>query len=191
MILIKKVDNRTKFLAKKHAQHPSHLHFNAITEWNGEVLGLFHGLGVIVNIDREEIIFQDERLKGAHNLVIKNNALYVNNSYGKEILVYDIPDRKFIKEIKLTHFPEVKKMVGPFTNLNYYLELILKHLQFIKGVSARPYFIRGLDIVDNLLFVGLSPASILCLNLDTYELIDSFHYSQNIHVAVHGLRVWR
>ncbi len=52
-----------------------------------------------------------------------------------------------------------------------------------------PFFVRGMDIKNDLLFVGISPASILCLNWQTGKLVDVFDYSDDIRIAVHGLKL--
>ena len=53
----------------------------------------------------------------------------------------------------------------------------------------RPVFVRGLDFAEDRLFVGISPATILCIDWDRGELVDHYNYSQNVHVCVHGLKV--
>ena len=53
----------------------------------------------------------------------------------------------------------------------------------------RPLFVRGLDRLGDLLFVGVSPATILCIDEHQGKLVDAYSYSQDVGVCIHGLRV--
>ena len=60
----------------------------------------------------------------------------------------------------------------------------------IKQKSVKmPFFVRGMDLHEELLFIGISPASVLCVNWITGELVDTFQYSQDVRKAVHGVKV--
>ncbi len=70
--------------------------------------------------------------------------------------------------------------------LNFYNAMT--KFKYIKQHVSRPLFIRGLDIVGNNLFVGLSPATIICIDYKTGKMIDAFNYSSNVLNCVHGLK---
>jgi len=55
---------------------------------------------------------------------------------------------------------------------------------------AHPIFVRGLDLADNHIFVGISPATILCVNYQTGELVDLFPFSDDVRVCIHGLKIF-
>ena len=48
---------------------------------------------------------------------------------------------------------------------------------------------RGLAVVGDHVFVGVSPASILCIDWPRGLLVDVFQYSDQVTAAVHGLVV--
>ena len=50
--------------------------------------------------------------------------------------------------------------------------------------------LRGMDRVGDRLFLGLSPAAVVCLDLRSRDLVDTFRYSRDVRVCVHGLKVW-
>ena len=60
-----------------------------------------------------------------------------------------------------------------------------------KTLNPLPYFVRGLDIYNGHIFVGISPATILEFDMDTKQLRGVFTYSQNLAHCIHGLKVVR
>ena len=185
----KGVDNRTKFLEKKHTLHPSHLHLNAVANWDGEIYGLFNSFGVIANLDKDEIVIQDKSLHQPHNLLIEEDGIaIVNNTNNYAVHIYDLKTRKLIRTIKLTQFGLVRRLLLQHQP-NYLARGLLKKF-FIPHISApRPVFLRGLDKVGDYLFVGISPATILCIDFKSGRLLDSYTYSNKVNVCVHGLKV--
>jgi len=182
-------DNRTKFLEPKHNRHPSHLHLNAIAKWRGELYGLFNRFGVIANLDKEEIIIQDSSLDHPHNLLINEDGLaIVNNTYKYAIHFYDLNEGELIRTINLTEFKLIRGLLLK-NKLNYFLKGLLKKLFLPQIDVPKAVFVRGLDRVGNLLFVGISPATILCIDLENGKLLDSYSYTDNVNVCVHGLKV--
>jgi len=182
-------DNRTKFLEKKHAKHPSHLHLNAIANWNGELYGLFNSFGVIANLDKEEIVIQDNSLRHPHNLIVdEDGTAIVNNTYKHAIHIYDLYERKLVRTINLTEFELVRRLLLK-GQLQYYLRGLLKKL-FANQINVpRPVFLRGLDRIGHYLFVGISPATVLCIDLRSGKLLDYFSYTDKVNVCIHGLKV--
>ncbi|WP_263785478.1 hypothetical protein [Salinibacter grassmerensis] len=57
----------------------------------------------------------------------------------------------------------------------------------IKGSVAEPLFVRGLARREDTLFIGVSPASILQVDVKTGALVDAYQYSSNVHACIHGL----
>jgi hypothetical protein len=185
----KKVDNRTRFLATKHARDPSHLHLNSADTWRGEMYALFNAFGVIANLDRDEILIQDEALRHGHSLLIKDNGTaLVNNTFGRAVCIYDLHTRTLKRTISLTKFGLVRHLILKH-QLSYLARGILKRLLFPQLSAPRPVFVRGLDRVGDLLFVGISPAAILCIDWRSGELVDFYRYSEDVAVCIHGLKV--
>jgi hypothetical protein len=53
----------------------------------------------------------------------------------------------------------------------------------------RPLFARGLDIAGDSMFVGLSPASIIELDITSGRFVAGFRYGNEVGMCVHGLKV--
>jgi hypothetical protein len=185
----KEDDNRTKFLEKRHSRHPSHLHLNAIANWQGELYGLFNSFGVIANLDKEKIVIRDASLRHPHNLIIdENGTAIVNNTYKYAIHFYDLNDGKLLRTINLTEFELVRRLLLK-DQLKYYFRGLLKKFFAFQINAPRPVFLRGLDQVGHYLFVGVSPATVLCIDSQSGKLLDYFSYTDDVNVCIHGLRV--
>lgn len=185
----KQADNRTRFLERKHSRSPDHLHLNAVATWRGETYALFNTFGVVANLDKGEILFEDKALRHGHNLLIEQNgSITVNDTFGRAIRIYDLHTRKLERVIRLTKFRLVRRSILEH-QLSYLAKGILKRLVFHELSAPRPAFVRGLDKLGHLLFVGISPATILCIDRRNGELVDSYRYSSDVAVCVHGLRV--
>jgi len=184
----KEVDNRTSFLDERHVRNPSHLHLNAVAYWGGEMYGLFNTQGVIANLDRGEIVLQDKTLTHAHNLVIDDNGMvFVNNTFRRATHIYDLRQKKLVRTIRLSSFFLVRQLIIKHT-LSYLVRGALKKLS-LRQAASRPVFVRGLDKFGDLLFVGISPATILCINWKTGKLVDYYQYSDDVSVCIHGIKV--
>jgi len=184
----KTADNRTRWLEKAHSEHRSHLHLNAVGEWNGETLALLNGFGVIVNLDSEKIVLHDKRIRGGHNLLIGDDGTAtVNDSLGRTVRVYDLSERRPVRIHKLRAFPEVTRIVRRHDRA-FRAKKALRRLG-IRLTPPRPLFVRGADRAGDLLFVGLSPASILAIDERRGTVAGLFRYSKDVRVCVHGLRV--
>jgi hypothetical protein len=185
----KQADNRTRFLEEKHARSPDHLHLNAVATWRGETYALFNAFGVVANLDRDEIVLQDRALRRGHNLLIEEDgSVIVNDTFGRAVRVYDLCTGKSERVISLTKFRLVRRSIVRH-QLGYLAKGVLKKLLLHQVSAPRPAFVRGLDRLGDLLFVGISPATILCVDRESGELIDSYRYSNDVAVCVHGLRV--
>ncbi len=182
-------DQRTNYLSSKHIKHPSHLHLNAISQWQGNILALFHAFGAIANLSTGEIMIEDPALKKGHNLLILEDGMAISNdTYGRTIRFFDLSSRKLAQVIDITEFKWVKSLENSIERKNK-LTKALNKLKLSQSAIARPLFVRGLDCIGELLFVGISPASILCINWKTKELIDAYCYSKDVNTCVHGLKV--
>lgn len=188
MAINKSEDNRTRFLRKELFRDRSHLHFNAIEVWKGEHYGLFNRFGAVVNLDRNRIVFEDKRLFGAHNLVIlEDGTIIVNDTRNQGIHLYNMQG-ELLKRLDLRPFHQARKMVKRY-KIKAPIHRLMVEMGLIKPKIVTPFHVRGLDVQDDKLFVGISPAAILCVNWITGEFIDSFDYTNNVHIAVHGLKV--
>ena len=187
----KEMDNRLNFLSSSHIKHPSHLHLNAIAEWRGHVYALLNSKGLIVDLTNDRVVIEDESLKGGHNLLILDNGYaFVNSNFKvNTVIIYDINKRELLDTIDLLKFNWIKWLY--IKSLTFSLLKGKTVLRFRKTLkTARPLFLRGMDIIGDQLFLGLSPASIVCIDWRQKKLLDAYNYSMDIHVCVHGLKIY-
>jgi hypothetical protein len=188
MVINKSMDNRTKFLGSSHSKHPSHLHLNAVRVWKEQVYALFNHFGVVANLSNGEIMIRDQLLDHSHNLVITDDGIAIlNNTFRQKIHFYELKTGKLLNSFDLNRYPWVRKLKHSAWMKNY-INLITK-LKPIKSSIARPLFLRGLELYRNKLFIGISPAAILCIDRYSGELLDMFKISNDVRVCVHGLKV--
>lgn len=187
----KQKDQRCNYLSSEHTRHPSHLHLNAVAQWKGEVYALFNSFGSIVNLSKKKVVIEDSALKKGHNLLILNDGIAIaNDTRGQTVRFYDLSRQKLLKKINLRQFSWVQNLekVGNIKNIP---RKIGAKLSGRKSSVAQPLFVRGLDWdkETNFLFVGISPASILCLDWEKEKLLDAYNYSHNLRHCIHGLKV--
>lgn len=189
LTLDKQADNRPLFLDERFAKEASHIHFNAVAQWRGQTYGLFNRFGAIVNLDTEEVCIEEPKIRGCHNLIIREDGLtFVNDTRGHQVYIYDLPQRRLVRIINLLPFhPAGLRAI--LYDLTTQPRHFLKSIGVYKPREAMPFFVRGLDLMGDELFIGISPASILRLNWQQGRLIDRYSYSDNILLAVHGLKV--
>jgi hypothetical protein len=189
----KSADQRTVFLLSKdgpqaresHSMRGAHLHLNALALYKGELLALFNRKGAIVNLDRGTVVVQDDRLRGGHNLLVLDDHVVTNATRSESVHVYDLRDGQLVRSFPLRSYAWVRDATrpSPVDQGKRWLRRVAR-----RPALANPLFVRGLEKVDNQLFVGLSPASVVCLDFETGELVDAFQYSRDVKVCVHGLR---
>jgi len=183
----KSIDNRLKFLEQESFRGESHLHLNAVCEFRGEVYALFHSKCCVANLSNGTIVIQDENLKHAHNLIMEEpGVVYINDTRRTVVRQYDLASGKQIRAIN------IRKMRG--INL-LLLKSVAKAVKKMGGaffsqqrkVTARPLYLRGLAINEDYIFAGFSPATIVCINKNTGELVDYYFHSNDMRVCIHGL----
>jgi hypothetical protein len=184
----KEADNRDKFLVYQKKFDNSHLHLNAVKEFKGEVFALFNKLGVVANLTKRDVLLQDKRIVGAHNILFPDErTLIINNTKKGRTMLFDINNQSLIKELNLKKYRVVRNHIF-WSWINYKIAIWLRKLKIKNSIiAARPLFVRGLHKIDNLLFVGISPAMILCFDLNKERLIDYYIYSKDTRVAIHGI----
>jgi hypothetical protein len=183
----KSADNRGRFLAENFTKHQGHLHFNTVSVWRGEIYALFNTYGVIANLDRQEVVIRDAALHGAHNLIIQEDGTAIaNGSISRTVRTYDLNAKCLLRVIELARFPIVRSLAR-WRDIRFWIQRTLSKTGLLPPSPPRPIFARGMDLVGDQLFVGIAPATILCLHWPTGDLIDFFNYSQDVHVCVHGV----
>lgn len=186
--LDRSVDNRIRYLAKNIVKDPSHLHFNAITSFRGDLYGLFNRFGGVVNLSRQAVVLEDRSIYGAHNLIIlPDGTIFVNDTRNQGVNIYNM-DGRLVKRIDLLPFHKASRKVKHYKRADPVRKL-LGALGMPRQDVVMPFFVRGLDIKDDLLYVGMSPAAILCVNWKTGTHVDTYDYTDDARKAIHGLHI--
>ncbi|MBI2221525.1 MAG: hypothetical protein HYU53_09995 [Acidobacteria bacterium] len=193
LALAKDGDNRTAFVGVSANSH-SHVHLNAATMWEGRPLMLFNRFGCVVRLDPTEVLIEDRALRGAHNLLVADGHILINNTVGRAVHVYD-GNGRLVTRIDLTAFDVVRRVLRrhAFAQAGCWLarhgrpSRIFRPL-FQRVATARPLFVRGLCATDRgTVLAGISPATILEIDWRRNTLVDVFSFSTDRHVCVHGL----
>ena len=175
MNIDKNRDNRLTHLHAELSTKAHHTHLNAVVKSYENTYVLLNKLGVIVQIELEvKIILEDYFIRGAHSPVISGdgNRLLLCSSQRKSIVVYDLESGKLVKQIDLLNFAEIAKLYNAYPDQPF----------------NRSIFVRGLEIIDaRRILVGIAPASILEVDVESCRLLDFFQYSDDVGDAVHGL----
>lgn len=189
----READNRELFLTEDHLQDPSHLHLNAITSWNGHILALLNRYGVIANLTDPAILVRSPNLIGAHNLtMLSTNCVAVSATKRKRILIYELPSGELIRDLPLLKYRAVRSKwlrTSPGFFANYGMNRLRTILRLKPRYISPPIFVRGLFHHESTLFIGISPATLLQIDMATGRLLDHYSYSSNANVCVHGLVV--
>ena len=174
---------------------PDQVHLNAVAVQGNRPLVLLNRLGCLVRLKPTEIVFQDPSIRGCHNvLVTRSGQLIVNDSHHRAIRVFE-PSGRCIRTIDLEPLPPVQRLLERHlvTRMKFWLrkhgrpERVFKPL-FRNPHAAKPIWVRGLcETPRGTILVGISPATILELDVETGKLIDSFNFSRDLKVCIHGL----
>lgn len=184
----KSADNRIRYLSSDIFKDPNHLHFNAVTEHGGDLFGLFNRFGAVVNISKHKILLEDPSIRGAHNLLINEEGIiFVNDTRNQGVNLYRL-NGKLVKRINLLPLHRVSWRV-PFNKLSNPLRKIANQVGLTRQQVVSVFHVRGLDVRNNLLFSGISPAAILCVDWKTGTRVDAFDYSDDCRIAIHGLKL--
>jgi len=183
----KAADNRLRFLDPSATDSASHLHLNAVEIHDGSLYALFNAYGVVANLTAGEVVLQHNHLQGGHNLIIGDDGrAVVNDSFGKAIRIYDLDAGDLRRTLDLTDYEWVRALIRSEIPA-YWGKEALRKIGLLESSVAKPLFVRGLVRREDTLFVGVSPAAILQIDLATGALVDAYQYSSDVHVCVHGL----
>lgn len=135
-------------------------------------------------------MLEHKKIKGAHNVIfLDDRTVAICGTRIGSVLIFDLEDNKLKKEYVLNEYAPVKKHLF-WPMVIYKMKIFLKEKKIKKSaIAAKPCFVRGLVKYKDLLFVGTSPAMILCFDLKTDELVDHYIYSKKTRAAIHGLNV--
>lgn len=183
----KQADNRALFLENDSFRGPGHLHLNAVCEFNGEVYALLHSKCVVVNLSKQQIVIQDDRLKHAHNLIIEEPGVaWINDTRRMAVRQYDLASGRELKAFDLRKMPGVNALLMR-AGMTALRAMGVAFFSSRRKATARPLFLRGLAMNDQYIFAGFSPATIMCIEKESGRLVDTYFHSNDARVCVHGL----
>jgi hypothetical protein len=179
MAIDKQADNRLAYIHAELGKKEGHTHLNSVTLWNSQIYTLLNRFGVVARIEPDvKIILEDNLLKGAHSPVVSadGKCIILCSSFNKCVLFYDIKTGNLLKELNLLDFAEVASL----------------HKKYPDQPFNKSIFVRGLEIIDeDRILVGISPASILEIDIKRDKLLDLYRYSADVGDAIHGLAHFR
>ncbi len=185
----KTVDNRQEFLDSASFRGPSHLHLNAVCEFRGEVYALFHSRCVVANLSRGTIVIRDKNLKHAHNLIMEEpGVVWINDTHRTVVRAYDLASGLAIRAIEIRKMSFIPSLLMR-TTVRAFKEMGVSFFSSRRKATARPLYLRGLAIHEDLIFAGFSPATIVCIDKKTGKLIDYYVHSTDARVCIHGLAI--
>ena len=182
----KDVDNRLNYLELHNRDKEGHLHLNAVDFSGSHYYALLNKPGAICRLDDMELMVRHEYLEGAHNLLFTGptKALIVSTRCGL-LLEYDVVDNGIavvadLNDTPFSHGYTRKESSG--------LRGLLRRNKGQEEI-AKKLFWRGLDVSENSVFVGTSPAAILEFEKGSYRYLNYYQYSDDVREAIHGVCV--
>jgi hypothetical protein len=168
-------DNRLAHLHAELSTKAHHTHLNGVVKSYEHTYVLLNKLGVIVQIEPElRIILEDPFLRGAHSPMIsrEGDRLLLCSSFRRSILMYDLENGKLVKQIDLLNFDEIADLYQAHPDQPF----------------NQSIFVRGLEIIDaRRILVGIAPASILEIDMESSRLLDFYPHGGDVGDAIHGL----
>ena len=173
MDIDKTADNRLIHLHSELSARVHHTHLNSVVKCGNKTYALLNKPGVVVQIEPSvKVVFEDPLIRGGHSLSVSGNLLMVCGSIQRCILIFDPETGKKMKQIDLLHFPEIAALYEQ-----------CKDQPFNQSI-----FVSGLEILDDeRILAGISPASVLEIDIRRNRLLGFFRYSPEVSNAVHGL----
>jgi hypothetical protein len=176
MEIDKSADNRLKYLHAELDQKKSHTHLNSVVKSGENTYAFLNRFGVVAKLEPKlEILFEEKMLRGGHSPAVSSDGkelLICSNFIRKSILIFDLETLKLKKRINLLDFEEIAELYEKSPD------------QTFNG----SIFPRGLELLDGeRILLGISPASILEIDIKNDKLIDFYQYSLDVGDAIHGL----
>ena len=185
----KSIDNRLLYLSTDHLDHPSHTHINAVAIFENRVLGLIPRQGAIVDLTNDSVVVESPDIVGSHNLFVDaSGRMYVNQTLHQCVRIFDCSSGESIEHLDLNTSPEIRGLRRRFWP-PYQTKRMLSRIGFNLAHFGRPLFLRGLARFEDRLLVGMSPAAIAEVDLESGQVCDFFQYSSNVNVCIHGLSI--
>jgi hypothetical protein len=190
----KGLDNRARFVGNGKLA-AGHVHLNAIATQDGRPLMLLNRFGCVVRLEPTEIVVDDRSLRGCHNLlVLADGRLAINDTVNRAVRIYG-RDGQRMGAVDLRRFAPVRRIIRRHLGRDAGIWLA-KHgrpsrlfgAAFGHLVVARPIFVRGLaQTPRGTVLVGISPATILEIDLDKHELVGHYTDSTSVLDCIHGI----
>jgi hypothetical protein len=179
MEIDKNADNRAAYIHAEMEKKEGHTHLNSVTKFQDRTYVLLNRQGMVVQIEPTlKIVLEDQRLCGAHSpaVLADGEHMIVCSSFNKDILIYRLEKATLSNRIHLADFAEIARL----------------HRENPDQPYNKSIFVRGLEIIDSRrILAGVSPASVLEIDILENRLLDFYQYSREVGDAVHGLVHWK
>jgi hypothetical protein len=150
---------------------------------------LLAGRGAIVNLDRQIVIITDPDLKPGHNLHITcDGTAIILGSHSQTIRCYDLASGELLQVIELSKIKAIQDLIR-WPQRIFQMKKSIRRFNRDRKETSRPLFLRGMDLVDNKLYVGGNPATIFCFDLASGQLEELYPHSRDIRACLHGIKV--
>jgi hypothetical protein len=124
-------------------------------------------------LETPAVVLRHDLLKRGHNLVVQGDYAFCCSTPNTAVAEFDLATGEVVRQLDVSALPEVQALPQRVADPKI----------------ALPLFLRGLAMVGNDVYVGLSPATILHLDWAAGTVIDLYQHSEEVNVAVHGLAV--
>lgn len=163
-------------------------HLNSVVRTKSRLLVLLNAQGLIVDPIADQVLLQDDNLRGAHDLVYieSENVIAANDTRKQAILLYDAESLKFKQAIYLNQLKGCPSWIR-WTQRSQAISRQLRSLLKQKNPAAVPLFQRGLSYAHGSLFVGLSPATVLELDWKGQQVRQVLRISKEVSDTVYGI----
>jgi hypothetical protein len=116
--------------------------------------------------------------------------MFVCSTRARQICQFDLTSGPLVRSVDLKRVDGIRDLKMDKRSMRPSLAArVLIKMGRTPPVVATPLFARGLQVIGDRLYVGVSPASIICIDWPSGRLLDAFQYTDKVTTAVHGLVV--
>lgn len=168
-------------------------HVNAVSVWRGHVLALLSSFGAVVDLESREVLIEDRRLRGGHNLLLlpDERTIVANDTRGGTVRFYDLPSRRLARVIELRSHTWIRDLERRALARIGRLRGTSRRVEGVWNQFVRPLQVRGLVADDAHVWVGMSPAAIACFQVASGRFADGFMYTDDLRHRVNSLTIAR
>jgi hypothetical protein len=150
-------------------------HVNHVQETSGKLLVSLHKQGDIWDLYGDRVV-EEGVGKHIHDAQLLSSRFYINDTYNDRVVIMNKNDNE-VKIISARIYKYRQMLVNILNRLNYFSDKV-----------CRVNWLRGLCVIDsNHIIVGISPATILIIDINKEVIIDKVVLSKNACEAVFSI----